>query len=102
MYGGPTPKRHVAYSNSPGIAKLYVGKLEGWTKKVQADEQAGIERVKTVTKYVDSAGRARYKGSDALKPSESETKLFQNKLHSMWNLEFVFRVLLLDVFSRWC
>jgi hypothetical protein len=92
MYGGPTPKRHCAYSNSPGIAKLYLGKLEGWAKKVQAEDQAGVERIKTVTKYVDSQGKVRYKGAEGLKPSESEPQLLQNKIHSMSNLELVFLV----------
>ena len=27
LYGGPTPKRHFCYSNSPGIARLNLGQL---------------------------------------------------------------------------
>ena len=76
MYGGPTPKRHVAYSNSPGIAKLDLGRLQGWTKKIKDMEEKGIPRVQTVIKYHDKNGRLRYKGCKALKYSESDTYLF--------------------------
>lgn len=76
MYGGPTPKRHVAYSNSAAIAKLDLGRLQGWTKKVKALEAKGIPRVQTVIKYYDKQGRLRYKGCKALKHSESDTYLF--------------------------
>lgn len=75
LYGGPTPKRHVAFSNSATVAKLNLGKLEGWQKKVKQDEAAGIQRVKTVRKYIDKNGKPRYHGSEGLKASEPETKL---------------------------
>lgn len=83
LYGGPTPKRHVAFSNSATIAKLQMGKLEGWQKKVKQDEAAGIQRVKTVQKYIDKNGRSRYKGAEGLKPSESETKLFVIRISNL-------------------
>ena len=73
LYGGPTPKRHLAYSNSPAISRLDLGRLQGWRKKLADDEAAGIKPVKLVTKYIDKHGRQRYKGSSALKGSESES-----------------------------
>ena len=69
-YGGPTPKKHVAYSTSDAIGALTLGKLEGWTKKVRAAEDAGVSRVKTVTKYTDKSGKQRYKGTPNLRKSE--------------------------------
>lgn len=86
MYGGETPKRHMAFANSPGIQKLDLGKLEGWAKKVQAMEAAGVERTKTVKKYIDKKGRQRFQGSAALKPTESETQfVFEQIWQSEWN-----------------
>ena len=66
-YGGPTPKRHVAYSNSPAIQSLY--------KHVQSQDAAGIDRVRTVKKYIDKEGKQRFKGDKGLRPSESEPYL---------------------------
>ena len=77
-YGGPTPKRHVLYANSPAIQSLYKGRLVGWSKHIKAQDAAGVARVKTVDKYVDKSGQVRYKGSKGLRPSESETYLLQN------------------------
>lgn len=74
-YGGPTPKRHVAYSNSPAIQSLYKGALTGWAKHVQSQEAAGIDRVRTVKKYIDKEGKQRFKGDKGLRPSESEPYL---------------------------
>ena len=34
-YGGPTPKRHYAYSNSRVVQRLSRGKLHGWKKRKQ-------------------------------------------------------------------
>lgn len=75
LYGGPTPKRHLGYSNSSGIRRLDLGALQGWAKKVRSQEAAGIQRVKTVHKYQDKSGKVRYKGSKHLKSSESESQL---------------------------
>lgn len=76
LYGGPTPKRHLAMSNSEAISKIQLGKLQGWNKMIKDEEQKGISRPKTVRKYVDKQGRQRFQGADGLRPSESETKLF--------------------------
>lgn len=70
LFGGPTPKRHVAYANSPSIRALDMGQLKGWAKRVQAQDQAGVERAKTVKKYYDKSGKLRYKGDKGLRPSE--------------------------------
>ena len=78
LYDGPTPKRHVAYSNSPTIARLDLGRLQGWAKKARQDEASGVERVKLVTKYIDKAGKKRYKGSASLPSSESESQLLNS------------------------
>ena len=76
MYGGPTPKRHVAYSTSPAISRLDLGQLRGWAEKTRKLAAAGVERPRTVEKYVDKKGKQRFKGGKGLKPSESETYLF--------------------------
>lgn len=76
LYGGPTPKRHLAFSNSATISKLQLGKLQCWNKQIKAEEEQGISRPKTVRKYVDKQGHKRFQGAEGLRPSESETKLF--------------------------
>ena len=80
-YGGPTPKRHVLYANSPAIQSLYKGKLEGWAKYVKEQDAAGADRVKTVKKYRDKSGKLRYKGDKGLRPSESDTYLLAHALY---------------------
>lgn len=77
LYGSETPKRHLAYCNSAAIALLDLGRLEGWCKKVQQQDQSGVSRKKTVQKYVDKNGRERYKGTVHLKGTESETYLLE-------------------------
>lgn len=76
-YGGPTPKRHLAYSNTCHVKALDLGKLVGWTKLLKQREAAGEKVVKTVKKYHDKQGRLRYKGDVGLRTSESETYLFK-------------------------
>lgn len=75
MYGGPTPKRHVCWGNSPAVARLDLGTLRGWAKKVREQDAAGVPRVKTTETYVDRQGNKRFKGSADLKASEQETQL---------------------------
>ena len=61
MYGAPSPKRQYAWSNSKAITKLNVGwKKMDPTKKIQ-----------TVEKYHDKKGVLRYKGTKALRSTES-------------------------------
>ena len=85
-YDGPTPKRHVAFSNSGAIRHLNLGHLVGWAKKVREQDEAGVDRVKTVKKYQDKRGQLRYKGDVGLRPSESGTHLSYRdfQLCSMW------------------
>lgn len=70
-YGGPTPKRHVAWCNSPNINFLDLGKLRGWAKHKRELEAKGNAPQPLVHKYIDKSGRRRYKGSRSLKSSES-------------------------------
>lgn len=69
-YGGPTPKRHMAFSNSPAVCQLDAGPLRGWTRHKKEQEAKGQPVPKYVQKYVDKAGRTRYKGLPALRSSE--------------------------------
>ena len=71
-YGGPSPKRHLAFSNSPAVGRLNAGQLRGWTKEKKKREAAGTAS-KLVVKYTDSKGKLRYKGGPALRKSESLT-----------------------------
>lgn len=61
LYGGRTPKRHVAYSNSAAIGCVDLGPLSRLHKRVKSD---------TTVKYLDRKGRWRYKGSKTLKATE--------------------------------
>ena len=76
LYGGPTPKRHVAWSNSAVISSLDLGRLKGWSKFLDDKKKSGEEQVKLVEKYIDKKGKQRWKGSKALKSSESSPQLF--------------------------
>lgn len=66
------PRRDiVAYSNSRAIRSIDRGPLQGWTRHVQAQAKAGVDRVKTAIKYQDKSGKSRYKGAGAaLKATE--------------------------------
>ena len=68
-YGGKTPKRHYAFSNSRHVAKLNMGKLKGWRKIRNALEASG-QKVQLVDKYEDSQGKKRWKGNAQLRSSE--------------------------------
>ena len=69
-YGAPTPKRHYLYANSNAIHRLDKGQLTGW-KVIKAElKKKGLQK-DLVEKYVDSKGVRRWKGSAALRSSES-------------------------------
>ena len=85
LYGGPTPKRHLAYSTSPAIRHLDLGKLRGWARKVRAEDAAGIPRTKTVKKYKDGKGKLRFKGDVGLRPV-SQILIWQRKQIAKLNL----------------
>ena len=78
-YGGPTPKKHYALSNSPDISKLNLGKfcMKKWLKKKQELEKDGRHQ-KLVEHYIDSKGKKRWKGTKALRSNEWGTYLFQS------------------------
>lgn len=71
-YGGPTPKRHIAFSNSPWIKKLWMGKLINWAQTKKRLQQEG-KAVQLVKKYTDKQGQQRWKGTDKLRGSEPGT-----------------------------
>ena len=71
-YGGPTPKRHIAFANSIHVASLWAGKLKNWAK-TKAKLKTQGEAVELVDKYMDGAGKRRWKGNKALRGSESGT-----------------------------
>ena len=62
LYSSPTPKRHVLYSNSPGISWFDLGKLR---RRVLKRNQN-----KTCVQYRDAAGKLRFKGTRHLKKTE--------------------------------
>jgi len=84
-YGGPTPKRHVAWCNSPNINFLDLGKLRGWAKHKRELEAKGNAPQPLVHKYIDKSGRRRYKGSRSLKSSEIYPPAFGRKLANLWS-----------------
>ena len=69
-YGGPTPKRHIAWANSYHIRYLDMGRLLGWAKRKREMRARGEVPKELVQKYIDKHGKRRYKGSRALKSSE--------------------------------
>ena len=60
---GPTAKRHIALTNTAMAARLDRGKL----KREQREQAKGPA---TCVKYVDKAGRTRFKGTSWLKSSQ--------------------------------
>ena len=69
-YGGPTPKRHYAYSNTRHVAALDAGRLKGWAKRKRDREASGEHQPSLVDKYVDGNGQARWKGNKHMRGSE--------------------------------
>lgn len=69
-YGGPTPKRHYAISNSPAIRTLDLGPLHFWKDAVKSMAEQGVKPVRLVKTYFDKQGKKRYQGLPALKSSE--------------------------------
>ena len=69
-YGGPTPKRHYAISNSAAIRTLDIGPLYFWKAAVKSMAEQGHEPVRLAKTYFDKQGKKRYQGLPALKSSE--------------------------------
>ena len=63
-YGASSPKRHVMFSNSPHISKLWVSRLVGWKKS----NNAGAKPCRT---YHDRSGKKRFVGTRFLKGTET-------------------------------
>lgn len=68
-YGGPTPKRHYAFSNSQWVAKLDLGKLRGWAQRKKVLKTIG-KGYDLVDHYIDAQGKKRWKGNQLLRSSE--------------------------------
>ena len=68
-YGGPSPKKHYALSNSSEIRHLHVGGLVGWKKLKKSMQEKG-QHVDLVHRYKDKKGKTCYKGSKQLRSSE--------------------------------
>ena len=68
-YGGPTPKRHYAFSNSRWVAKLDLGKLRGWAQRKKVLKSIG-KGYDLVDHYIDAQGKKRWKGNRLLRSSE--------------------------------
>ncbi|CAK9093029.1 unnamed protein product [Durusdinium trenchii] len=73
-YGSPTPKRHYAFSNSRHVARLDAGKLRGWEKRKGVLKTMGKSH-DLVDKYVDSNGKARWKGNSRNYPAKFGQKM---------------------------
>ena len=77
-YGGPTPKRHYAFSNCRHVANLNAGKLRGWARVKKALKQDG-KLQSLVDHYVDKQGKKRWKGNKSLRASESGTHFVETQ-----------------------
>ena len=64
-YSAPTPKRHYGYSNSAATLALDRGALKKDQRKPKE------KRIRTAVVYFDKKGVKRYKGTDALRSTES-------------------------------
>lgn len=67
LYDARTPKRHLAWSNSPVVRGLDLGVLQ-W-KKIQGRRDPRL-RVETVKVYKDKKGIRRYQGTTQLRSTE--------------------------------
>ena len=64
LYGGLSPKRHVAYSSSPWIERFNIGRLSGW--------KASENTKKNTAVWVDKVtGKRKWHGTKHLKGTES-------------------------------
>ena len=76
-YRAPTPKRHYAYSNSKVIHRIDKGRLAGWKPRG--------EKVTTAEHYTDASGKKRYKGTKALRSTET-LGLIVSLIHIVWDI----------------
>jgi hypothetical protein len=64
LFGAPTPKRHVGWSNSPAVSFLNTGNLHGWQPAKNQDH-------KTYSSYVNADGVKCYHGTKYLKKTQT-------------------------------
>jgi hypothetical protein len=77
-YGGNTPKRHIGYSNSSEIGKLWMGRLIGW-KASDADPN-----YKTTNQSVMACGKKTYTGTKKLKMTQPLTSMMSDIFYMCW------------------
>ena len=68
--GGLSPKRHRGYTNNVWASRLDLG--------VYTRAQQAKKNLKTVRRYVNSAGKKAYVGTKALKSTQSMPYTFQS------------------------
>lgn len=90
-YGGPTPKRHYAFSNSRWVAKLDLGKLRGWAQRKKVLKTIG-KGYDLVDHYVDAQGKKRWKGNRLLRSSELGAYQFLKQITSYLASSSIFRM----------
>jgi hypothetical protein len=73
--GGKSPKRHVAYSNSPAVKRLWLGRLKGW----KFDDSI---HTRTAHNYIDKNGKRCFMGTKDLK----STQTFGSSLQATFDL----------------
>ena len=78
------------FSNSQHIAQVNLGKLRGWKVKKQILKGQG-QSVDLVDKYVDKAGKRRYKGNRNLRGSEFLGVCLSWMKFGLYNLDFGFQ-----------
>lgn len=72
LYGGPTDKPHVGYSNSSWVSALNAGRLV--RKKTSPFTRAAN---KTTTSYRNAGGVIKFHGNSALKDSQQGAYKFE-------------------------
>lgn len=65
-YGAGSPKRHKGFTNNRECGRFNLGKLH--LKQFQKSQDP---KAKTTIQYIDGSGKKRYKGSSALKASQT-------------------------------
>lgn len=64
LFQSSSPKRHVAYSSSPWVERFNLGRLTGWSPKMNKE--------KNTASYVDPiTGKRKWHGTKNLKKTES-------------------------------
>ena len=85
-YGGLTPKRHIAYSNSPAVQVLDLGTL---LKAVR--DRLSKHTCQSSKTYVSKNGRKRFAGTKFLKRTQMLATNELLKVFVRWNTATYFR-----------